>query len=80
MPPAEGLESDPRRRPETCELVRANFAIEDMAVRRRLIDLVTARAAENDATAEKFPARTVRLAGGYGCDARPADYHSARLC
>ena len=44
--PAEGLESDLLRRPETIELVRAYFAIEDATVRRRLLDFVKALATE----------------------------------
>ena len=54
-PPAEELEADPLRKPETIELVRAYFSIEDMTVRRRLRDLVKALAAESDATPEKTP-------------------------
>src|SRR5882762_7512688 len=38
-PPAEAFESDPLRRPETVALVDAYFAIDDPAVRRRLLDL-----------------------------------------
>ncbi len=44
-PPAEAFEADPLRKPETLELVRAYFAIEDMTVRRRLFDLAKALAA-----------------------------------
>jgi transcriptional regulator with XRE-family HTH domain len=44
--PAEGLESNLLSRPETIELVRAYFAIEDATVRQRLLDLVKALAAE----------------------------------
>jgi hypothetical protein len=44
--PAEGLESDLLRRPETIELVRTYLAIEDATVRRHLLDLVKALAAE----------------------------------
>src|SRR5918993_2784198 len=47
-PPAEGFDSDPLRRPETAELVDAYFAIEDAAVRRRLLDLARALAAEGE--------------------------------
>src|SRR5213082_2925777 len=36
-PPAEAFESDPLRRRETVELVDAYYAIEDVAVRRRLL-------------------------------------------
>jgi transcriptional regulator with XRE-family HTH domain len=58
-PPAEAFVSDPLRKPETLELVRAYFSIEDATVRRRLFDLARALAAERDATAEKSPARAV---------------------
>ena len=50
--PAEAFESDPLRRPETAELVDAYFAIEDAAVRRRLLDLAKALAAEGERAAE----------------------------
>jgi len=53
--PAEAFESDPLRKLETIELVRAYFSIEDAAVRRRLLDLAKALAAESDATAQKSP-------------------------
>jgi transcriptional regulator with XRE-family HTH domain len=45
-PPAEGFDSDPLRRRETVELVEAYYAIEDVAVRRRMFDLARALAAE----------------------------------
>ena len=51
-PAAEAFESDPLRRPETVELVDAYFAIEDAAVRRRLLDLAKALAAEGDRAAK----------------------------
>jgi len=51
-PPAEAFESDPLRRPETVELVDAYFAIDDAAVRRRLLDLAKALAAESERPAE----------------------------
>ena len=57
-PAAEAL-SDPLRKPETIDLVRAYFAIEDAAVRRRLLNLAKALAAESDKTAEKSPTRAV---------------------
>ena len=44
-PPAEAFESDPLRKRETVELVRAYFSIEDAVVRQRLYDLVKALAA-----------------------------------
>ena len=54
-PPAEELEVDPLRKPETIELVRAYFAIEDARVRQRLLDLAKALAGESNATAGKLP-------------------------
>ena len=60
-PPAEGFESDPLRRRETVELVDAYYAVEDAAVRRRLLDLARALAAEGG-TADKTPARPLRRA------------------
>ena len=51
-PPADAFESDPLRRPETAELVDAYFAIDDIAVRRRLLDLAKALAAESERQAE----------------------------
>jgi transcriptional regulator with XRE-family HTH domain len=58
-PPAAAIESDPLRKPETLELVRAYFTIENAAVRRRLLDLAKALAQESDAIAEKPPTQTV---------------------
>jgi hypothetical protein len=58
-PPAEAFESDPLRKPETIELVRAYFSIEDVTVRQRLRDLVKALAAESDSTPEKLSTRAV---------------------
>ncbi len=58
-PPAEDFEADVLRKPETIELVRAYFTIEDATVRRRLLDLAKALAAENDVTAEQTPPRAV---------------------
>jgi transcriptional regulator with XRE-family HTH domain len=52
-PPAEAFESDPLRKQETVELVRAYFSIEDAAVRRRLLDLAKALAAGGEALAER---------------------------
>src|SRR3982751_1631732 len=52
-PPAEAFESDPLRKRETLELIRAYFAIEDATVRRRLLDLAKALAAESDAGGDK---------------------------
>jgi transcriptional regulator with XRE-family HTH domain len=51
-PAAEAFESDPLRRPETVELIDAYFAIGDAAVRRRLLDLAKALAAEGERPAE----------------------------
>src|SRR5919205_2368221 len=48
-PPAEAFDSDPLRKQETMELVRAYFAIEDATVRRRLLDLAKALTTESDA-------------------------------
>ena len=59
-PPAEAFESDPLRKRETVELVEAYFAVEDAAVRRRLLDLAKVLAAENDPNAERRPARETR--------------------
>ena len=59
-PPAEAFESDPLRRRETIELVEAYYAVEDPAVRRRLLDLARALAAEGERTADKAPARPLR--------------------
>src|SRR5215213_8409991 len=53
--PPEAFESDPLRREETIELVRAYFSIADAAVRRRLLDLAKALAAGGEAGAEKPP-------------------------
>src|SRR4051794_12691440 len=58
--PAETFESDPLRKPETIELVRAYSSIEDATVRRRLLDWAKALAAKSDATAEKLSASTER--------------------
>src|ERR1700675_3799036 len=52
-PPAEAFDSDPLRRRETVELVDAYYTIEDAAVRRRLLDLARALAAEGERTADK---------------------------
>ena len=57
-PPAKAFESDPLHKRETIELVRSYFSIKGRAVRRRLLYLVKALAAENDAPTEK-PARAV---------------------
>ncbi len=47
-PPAEGFDSDPLRRRETVELVDAYYAIDDTAVRRRLLELARSLAAEGE--------------------------------
>ena len=52
-PAAEAFESDPLRKRETVELIRAYFSIEDGTVRRRLLDLAKALAAESDAGGDK---------------------------
>jgi len=61
-PPAEAFDSDPLRRRETVELVDAYYTIEDAAVRRRLLDLARALAAEGERTADKPSARPIRRA------------------
>jgi transcriptional regulator with XRE-family HTH domain len=61
-PSAEAFESDPMRRRETVELVDAYYAIDDGAVRRRLLDLARALAAEGERTGDKTPARPIRRA------------------
>ena len=58
-PVSEDFEADLLRKPETYELVRAHFSIEDAAVRRSLIDLTRALAAKSDTTAQKSLARAV---------------------
>ena len=52
-PPAEVFESDPLRKREMLELAQAYFSIKGRAVRRRLLDLVKALAAENEVATEK---------------------------
>jgi transcriptional regulator with XRE-family HTH domain len=59
-PPAEAFDSDPLRRRETVELVDAYYAVEDPTVRRRLLDLARALAAEGDQPADKTRARPIR--------------------
>jgi transcriptional regulator with XRE-family HTH domain len=61
-PPAEGFESDPLRRRETIDLVDAYYAVADPALRRRLLDLARALAAEGERTADKTLARPIRRA------------------
>ena len=51
---AGGFESDPLRKQETIELVRAYSSIYDPVVRRRLLDLANALAASSD-TAPRNP-------------------------
>jgi transcriptional regulator with XRE-family HTH domain len=60
-PPAEAFESDPLRKQETVELVRAYFSIEDAAVRRRLLDLAKALTAEARSLPEKYLRQRQRL-------------------
>ena len=55
-------EADPLRKRETTELVDAYYAIDDAAVRRRLLDLARALAAEGERAADKTPARPTRRA------------------
>lgn len=52
-PPAEVFESDPLRKREMLELAQAYFSIKGRVVRRRLLDLVKALAAENEVATEK---------------------------
>ena len=59
-PPVEAFDSDPLRKRETIELVDAYYAIEDAAVRRRLLELARALAAGGEPTTEPSPARAVR--------------------
>ena len=59
-PPAEAFDSDPLRRRETVELVEAYYAIDDAAVRRRLLDLAKALAAEGERGAEKVAGRPTK--------------------
>src|SRR2546429_2482998 len=61
-PPVEAFDSDPLRRRETVELVDAYYAIDDAAVRRRLLDLARALAAEGELATDKTPARPIRRA------------------
>ncbi len=59
-PPAEAFDSDPLRRRETVELVEAYYAIDDTAVRRRLLELARALAAEGERTTDQIPVRSIR--------------------
>jgi transcriptional regulator with XRE-family HTH domain len=59
-PPAEAFDADPLRRRETVELVEAYYAIDDAAVRRRLLDLARSLAAEGVRTAERAVPRPGR--------------------
>jgi transcriptional regulator with XRE-family HTH domain len=59
-PPTEAFEADPLRRRETVELVEAYYAIEDTAIRRRLLDLAKALVGDGDGSAEKPAARPGR--------------------
>ncbi|HEV2336064.1 MAG TPA: helix-turn-helix transcriptional regulator [Stellaceae bacterium] len=61
-PPAEAFDSDPMRRRETVDLVEAYYAIDDTAVRRRLLDLARALATEGERSADQTPARSLRRA------------------
>jgi len=63
QPPAEGSESDPLRRHETIELVDAYYAIDDAAVRHRLLALARALAGESQRAGERrstLPTRNLR--------------------
>ena len=59
-PPAEGFDSDPLRRRETLELVDAYYAIDDAAVRRRLLELARSLAAEGERAAQNNAPRPRR--------------------
>ncbi|HVC57588.1 MAG TPA: helix-turn-helix transcriptional regulator [Stellaceae bacterium] len=61
-PPADTFDSDPLHRRETVELVEAYYAIEDVAVRRRLFDLAKALAAEGEQMPARAPRRMTRRA------------------
>src|SRR5438093_3715562 len=52
-PAAEAFDSDPLRRRETVELIDAYYAIDDAAVRRRLLELARSLAAESGPAGEK---------------------------
>jgi transcriptional regulator with XRE-family HTH domain len=54
-PAAGAFEADPLRQPETLELVRAYCAIDDSMLRRHLLDLAKALAAESGAAPGKLP-------------------------
>jgi transcriptional regulator with XRE-family HTH domain len=53
-PASEAIASDLLSKPETLELVRAFFTIEDPMVRRRLLDCVKALAPESDIPKARF--------------------------
>jgi transcriptional regulator with XRE-family HTH domain len=55
-PPAEAFESDPLRKRETVELVRAYFSIKDATVRQHLLDLVKALATKATPPPRNLPA------------------------
>ena len=61
-PPAEPFESDPMRKRETIDLVDAYYAIDDAAVRRRLLELARALAAGSEGATDESPARPMRRA------------------
>src|SRR5437870_10009726 len=54
-PAAEGFDADPLRRRETVELVDAYYAIDDAAVRRRLLELARSLAADGERGADGAP-------------------------
>src|SRR6202162_3049271 len=54
-PPAEGFDSDPMHRRETIELVDPYYAMDDAAVRRRLLELARALAAEGKPIDDQTP-------------------------
>ena len=59
-PPAEAFESDPLRRREMLELVDSYFGIEAGTIRRRLLDLAKALAAEGEHRSEPNGDRPIR--------------------
>jgi len=52
-PPAEAFESDPLRRAETIDLVKAYYRISNAAVRRRFLDLIKSLAASGERGGDK---------------------------
>jgi transcriptional regulator with XRE-family HTH domain len=61
-PPAAVFDADPLRKRETIELVEGYFAIANTTIRRRLLDLARALAAEADGPAQQTPSRRAKRA------------------